>query len=105
MQLASIVPVSPDIAPATLTWLLATTGMLTSKANAATVAPLDAGVPSTPAPPTVIVSCPEANPSPLSCIAKVVTPFAALSVATLAMIPTIAEAPLGTWIDAVVLWP
>ena len=55
-----------------------------------------AGVPSTPAPAKTIVSCPDCKPSPDTWQAKVVTPLDALSVATLAIIPTIAVDPAGT---------
>ena len=49
-------PMSVSIAHATETWLLPTTGIATSKLNGRLVAPLLAGVPSTPAAPMTSVS-------------------------------------------------
>ena len=69
------------------------------------MAPLDAGVPSTPCEPIQIVSCPLDNPSPDNCIAKVAAPLVALSVDIDATMPTICELPLGTCTLAVVDCP
>ena len=95
-------PTSVSIAIATLTWLDPTQGIATSIIIGELVAPLLAGVPSTPWEPTTNVSCPCDNPSPLSWTAKVVAPFVALSVATVAMMPTIWLACFGIWTLAVV---